>query len=72
MYCFIASSRPAVLLLDEAFAEVAERDAKAEALARAFEASGQDEAAFADMYGMGARAVAQALARARRLRAGGA
>ncbi len=59
-------------LLDEAFAEVAERDAKAEALARAFEASGQDAAAFAEMYGMDARAVAHALARARRLRAGGA
>ena len=53
-------------LLDEAFAEVAERDARAEALARAFEASGQDEAAFADMYGMDPRAVAQSLARARR------
>ncbi|MBS0506628.1 MAG: Fertility inhibition FinO [Proteobacteria bacterium] len=53
-------------LLDEAFAEVAERDARAEALARAFEASGQDEAAFAEMYGMDRRAVAQSLARARR------
>lgn len=39
-------------LLDEAFAEVAERDAKAEALARAFEASGATPEQFADMYGM--------------------
>ena len=35
-------------------------------IAQAFEASGQDEAAFADMYGMDPRAVAQSLARARR------
>lgn len=56
-------------LLDEAFAEVAERDAKAEALARAFEASGATPEQFADMYGMDARAVQRALARARQLRA---
>ncbi|MBS0611481.1 MAG: Fertility inhibition FinO [Proteobacteria bacterium] len=55
-------------LLDEAFAEVAERDAKAEALARAFEASGATPAQFADMYGMDARAVQRALARAHQLR----
>ena len=51
-------------LLDEAFAEVAERDAKAEALARAFEASGATPEQFADMYGMDRRAVTQSLARA--------
>ena len=55
-------------LLDEAFAEVAERDAKAEALARAFEASGATPEQFADMYGMDARAVQRALARAKQLR----
>ncbi|BCN36947.1 hypothetical protein ALDI51_02660 [Alicycliphilus denitrificans] len=56
-------------LLDEAFAEVAERDAKAEALLRAFEASGATPEQFADMYGMDRRVVMQSLARARRLRA---
>ncbi|RYF24400.1 MAG: Fertility inhibition FinO [Comamonadaceae bacterium] len=55
-------------LLDEAFAEVAERDAKAEALLRAFEASGSTPEQFADMYGMDTRAVGQMLARARRPR----
>ncbi|WP_404301272.1 ProQ/FINO family protein [Alicycliphilus denitrificans] len=55
-------------LLDAAFAEVAERDAKAEALARAFEASGATPEQFADMYGMDARAVQRALARAQQLR----
>ena len=58
-------------LLDEAFAEVAERDAKAEALARAFEASGATPEQFADMYGMDRRAVTQSLARARRPQAKG-
>lgn len=56
-------------LLDEAFAQVAEQDAKAEALLRAFEASGAAPEQFADMYGMDRRVVAQSLARARRLRA---
>ena len=60
------------ILLDEAFAEVGARTAKGEALRRAFEASGRSVAEFAEMYGMDARAVAHALARARRLRAGGA
>jgi len=55
-------------LLDEAFAEVAERDARAEALLRAFEASGATPEHFADMYGMERGQVAQQLARARRLR----
>ncbi|QKD42355.1 Fertility inhibition FinO [Alicycliphilus denitrificans] len=56
-------------LLDEAFAEVAEQGAKAEALLRAFEASGATPEQFADMYGMDRRVVTQSLARARRLRA---
>lgn len=56
-------------LLDEAFAEVAERDAKAEALLRAYEASGCTSVEqFADMYGMEQRNVGQMLARARRPR----
>lgn len=56
-------------LLDEAFAEVAERDAKAEALLRAYEASGSTSVEqFADMYGMDQRNVHQMLARARQLR----
>ncbi|WOI46533.1 ProQ/FINO family protein [Acidovorax sp. BLS4] len=56
-------------LLDEAFAEVAERDAKAEALLRAFEASGSTVAQFADMYGMDPRTAERSLHRARQLRA---
>ncbi|MNW04064.1 hypothetical protein D3C71_2000940 [compost metagenome] len=56
-------------LLEEAFAEWSARNAKDEALLRAFEASGQTLEAFADMYGMAARAVGQTLERARRYRA---
>lgn len=60
-------------LLDEAFAEVAERDAKAEALLRAYEASGCTSVEqFADMYGMEQRNVGQMLARARRPRSAAA
>ncbi len=56
-------------LLDEALAEVAARSAKDEALLRAFEMSGAASVeAFADMYGMNARTVAQQLERARRLK----
>ena len=56
-------------LLDEAIAEVAERNARDEALLRAFEASGAASVeAFADMYGMHVRQVAQQLERAKRLR----
>lgn len=51
--------------LDAALAQVAERSAKDEALLRAFEASGQPMAAFADMYGMEPGATAQAIARAK-------
>ena len=56
-------------LLDQAFASVAERDAKAEALARAFAASGVSLEQFAEMYAMPLRAVQQALARAEQLSA---
>ena len=38
--------------LDEAFAELGARNAKREALLRAFEASGRSVAEFAEMYGM--------------------
>lgn len=54
-------------ILEEAFAEWSARNAKDEALLRAFEASGQTLDAFADMYGMVPRTVGQQLERARRL-----
>jgi len=41
-----------VAVLDEAFAELAERAARREALRRAFDASGKSVAEFAEMYGM--------------------
>ena len=53
-------------LLDEALALVGERAARAEALLRAFDASGQSEVEFAQMYGLHPREVAEQLARARR------
>ena len=52
-------------ILQEAFAEWSARNARDEALLRAFEASGQTLDAFADMYGMVARTVGQQLERAR-------
>lgn len=55
-------------LLEEALQESAERSAKTEALLRAFEASGNTVAEFADMYGMDPRQVAQMLEHARRSR----
>lgn len=48
-------------LVDAALAEAAERIAKAEALLRAFEASGSTVEQFADMYGMDPRAVVRTL-----------
>jgi hypothetical protein len=56
-------------ILEEAFAEWAARNARDEALLRAFEASGQTLEAFADMYGLVPRTVGQQLERARRLAA---
>jgi hypothetical protein len=56
-------------ILEEAFAEWSARNAKAEALLRAFEASGSTLEQFADMYGMDPRATAQQLERARKLAA---
>jgi ProP effector len=48
-------------LLDQAVGELAQRAAKREALARAFEASGQTVEAFAEMYGMDLREVKRTL-----------
>jgi len=48
-------------VLDEAFAEIAERAARREALRRAYEASGKSVADFAEMYGMDPDVVQQAL-----------
>lgn len=59
-------------ILEEAFAEWSARNAKDEALLRAFEASGQTLEAFADMYGLVPRTVGQQLERARRLAAAAA
>jgi sRNA-binding protein len=53
-------------LLDEAFADMAVRTAKREALMRAFEASGKTVEQFADMYGMDPADVAQAVERTQR------
>ena len=49
--------------LDEAFAELAERAARREALQRAFDASGRTVQEFADMYGMDAAQVSRTLGR---------
>ncbi len=49
--------------LDDGLAEVAERDAKAEALRRTLEGSGQAAEAFAETYGLRPQAVQQALHR---------
>ncbi|HJS02889.1 MAG TPA: ProQ/FINO family protein [Variovorax sp.] len=49
-------------VLDEAFAELGARNAKREALRRAFEASGRSVAEFAEMYGMDPAEVKRTLA----------
>ncbi|MES2484194.1 MAG: ProQ/FinO family protein [Pseudomonadota bacterium] len=54
----------ALALLDEAFAELAEQSARREALLRAFRASGRAVDEFAQMYGLDAEVVRQALAQA--------
>ncbi|WP_051303131.1 ProQ/FinO family protein [Comamonas composti] len=53
-------------LVAKALAEADIRAARDEALLRSFEASGQSEAGFAEMYGMGLQQVSQQLARARK------
>ncbi len=54
----------ALAMLDEAFATVAEQVARREALLRAFRASGREVEEFADMYGLDAAVVREALAQA--------
>ena len=56
-------------ILEEAFSDWSARNAKDEALLRAFEASGQTLDAFADMYGLVPRTVGQQIERARRVAA---
>jgi ProP effector len=51
----------ALALLDEAFAEIAARTAKREAVRRAYEASGKSVEEFAEMYGMAAADVRAAI-----------
>ena len=58
------------VVLDAALAELAEHDARAEALLRAFEASGAEVADFAAMYGLAVPVVQRTLARGRQLRGG--
>ncbi|MFZ4288035.1 ProQ/FINO family protein [Variovorax sp. HJSM1_2] len=56
-------------LLNEVFAEITAEDAKAEALLRAFDASGRSSVEeFADMYGLDPRQTGRQLERARSLR----
>jgi ProP effector len=50
-------------LVDDVLADMAERRARREALARAYQASGRTVAEFADMYGLNAKDVAGALER---------
>ncbi|MBC7436335.1 MAG: prop effector [Bdellovibrionales bacterium] len=57
-----ATDELSVSVLDEAFAMLAERTARREALKRAFEASGRTVAEFAEMYGMDVADVQRALA----------
>lgn len=52
----------ALALLDEAFAEIAGRKAKHEALRRAYEASGKSVEEFAEMYGLQPAEVKEAVA----------
>ena len=55
----------ALAALDEAFARIAERTAREEAWLRALQASGQDVAAFAEMYGLPKAEVERAVQRAK-------
>lgn len=56
------SNADANTLLEEALADYDQKQAKLEALQRAFKSSGKTPAEFADMYGMDPREVARALA----------
>lgn len=57
-----AKDDEALALLDEAFAEIAARVAKREAVRRAYEASGKSVEEFAEMYGMAVGDVRAAIA----------
>lgn len=69
-YAVLVRSRDADInaIVDEALASLAAQVAKAEALLRAFDASGKSEQEFADMYGMKQGEVARTLQRARAAR----
>lgn len=69
-YAVLVRSRDADTnaIVDEALASLAAQAAKAEALLRAFEASGNSEQDFADMYGMKQGEVTRTLQRARAAR----
>ncbi|MBS0453752.1 MAG: Fertility inhibition FinO [Proteobacteria bacterium] len=69
-YAVLVRSRDAGInaIVDEALASLAGQDAKAEALLRAFEASGKSEQEFAEMYGMKHGEVVRTLQRARTAR----
>lgn len=56
-----AKDDEALALLDEAFAQIAARNAKREAVRRAFQASGKSVEEFAEMYGMKPRDVREAV-----------
>jgi ProP effector len=56
-----ATDDAALALLDEAFAAIAEKSAKNEALRRAFQASGKTLEEFADMYGLDLKTARAAL-----------
>ena len=59
--CFVHTDAEIADAVGQACAEVAERRARREALVRAYESSGQNVAAFAEMYGLDAAVVQQAL-----------
>ena len=69
-YAVLVRSRDADInaIVDEALASLSAQTAKAEALLRAFEASGKSEQEFADMYGMKPGEVTRTLQRARAAR----
>ena len=58
-----AKDDESLALLDEAFAEIGARNAKREALRRAYEASGKSVEEFAEMYGLSAKDVRAAVSR---------
>ncbi len=65
LLCVRQQDEVSTALLDEAFAELAEKAAKRDALRRTFEASGKTVAEFSDMYGMDPEEVSRTLEQAR-------